>query len=107
MISETLQPNYLSEVCPIVATEPTSQPVTNEFHCSANNECGARLEVRAQGFVAAPSATVTQRLNPDSANEPSTLTQQLAHHTQPMLQSLNSLHTTLCFVTCYYISTLV
>ena len=42
----------MSEVCPNVATEPTLQPVTNEqfFHCSANTECGAHLDVRAQGF---------------------------------------------------------
>jgi len=48
MRSETLQP----EVCPNVAIEPTLQPVTNEqfFHHSANTECGARLDVRAQSF---------------------------------------------------------
>ena len=42
----------MSEVCPNVATEPTLQPVSNErfFHRSANIECGARLDVRAQGF---------------------------------------------------------
>ena len=42
----------MSEVCPDVATEPTLQPVSNEqfFHRSANTECGARLDVRAQGF---------------------------------------------------------
>ena len=42
----------MSEVCPNVATKPTLQLVTNErfFHRSANTECGARLDVRAQGF---------------------------------------------------------
>ena len=42
----------MSEVCPNVATELTLQPVTNEcfFHCSANTETGAHLDVRAQGF---------------------------------------------------------
>ena len=39
----------MSEVCPNVATEPTLQPVSSErfFHRSANNECGARLDVKA------------------------------------------------------------
>ena len=51
MRSETLLPN-LCQKCPNVATEPTLQPVTNErfFHRSTNTECGARLDVRAQGF---------------------------------------------------------
>ena len=42
----------MSEVCPNIATEPTLQPVSSErfFHRSANTECGARLDVRAQGF---------------------------------------------------------
>ena len=42
----------MSEVCSNVASEPALQPVTNEhfFHCSANTESGARLDVRAQGF---------------------------------------------------------
>ena len=42
----------MSEVCPNVATEPSLQPVTNEcfYHCSANTESGAHLDVRAQGF---------------------------------------------------------
>ena len=42
----------MSQVCPNVVSEPTLQPVTNEhfFHCSANTESGARLDVRAQGF---------------------------------------------------------
>ena len=42
----------MSEVCPNVATAPTLQPASNErfFHRSANIECGARLDVRAQGF---------------------------------------------------------
>ena len=37
----------MSEVCPNVASEPTLQPVTNErfFHCSANTESGARLQL--------------------------------------------------------------
>ena len=40
------------KVCPNVATDPTLQPVTNErfFHHPANTECGARLDIRAQGF---------------------------------------------------------
>ena len=42
----------MSEVCPNVATAPTLQQASNEhfFHRSANIECGARLDVRAQGF---------------------------------------------------------
>ena len=42
----------MSEVCPNVATEPILQPVTNErfFHCSANTETGAHLDVRARGL---------------------------------------------------------
>ena len=42
----------MSEVCPNVATEPTLQPVSNEHfsHRSANIECAAHLDVKAQGF---------------------------------------------------------
>ena len=49
MRSET---KLMSEVCPRAATESTLQPVTNErfFHRSANTECGAQLDIRAQGF---------------------------------------------------------
>ena len=50
MKSEILQPN--SEVCPNVATEPTLQHVSNKkffITPSANTECGACSDVRAQG----------------------------------------------------------
>ena len=76
-----LTAQLMSEVCPDVATEPTLQPVSNErfFHRSANTECGALLDVRAQGFwgvrhqqayfdvlVLNPLADTNRRITPTS-----------------------------------------
>ena len=52
MVSGTLLPNYLREICCHVVTEPTLQPLTSEsLHtASANISDAARVDIKANGF---------------------------------------------------------